>query len=253
MEKRKDIQIYVLCHKPVEYGIPDNSLYTPLQMGSAESFTRLRDNTLYNIADQNGIYAETTGIYWIGNNHPNTLKYVGQHQYRRRLEFAEDTDFDEIFKDYDVIVAKPIALNCSIYEHYKACHCWEDLEYVRNILESQGENVELFDNIIFKGNVLFYSNGFIMKAEDYDKYCEWLFEVFRKYKMFKHWNTVEDVCRDLDAQILSGARSNARGNIYQRQIFGFLSERLWTYYLQSRFPLERIKMIPYKLMENTGI
>ena len=34
-----------------------------------------------------------------------------------------------------------------------------------------------YDKYIKKGPNLYYSNGFIMKAEDYDRYCEFLYQV----------------------------------------------------------------------------
>ena len=67
MEKSKEVQIYIIGHKEVDYGYWDNSIYTPLQVGGGmyKQFLPLRDNTGDNIAEWNPIYAENTGIYWL--------------------------------------------------------------------------------------------------------------------------------------------------------------------------------------------
>ena len=46
---RKDARIYIVGHKPVEYGIWDNDLYQPIQVGTNEDFCNVRDNTGDNI------------------------------------------------------------------------------------------------------------------------------------------------------------------------------------------------------------
>lgn len=256
LEKREDIQIYVLNHKPVEYGLPDNSLYTPLQVGGhLENLCKYRDNSGTNISSLNPLFAEWTGIYWIWKNSPRELKYVGQCQYRRRLEFAEDTDFDEIFKDYDVIACEPLSLGeVSVFWQYGSCHCVDDIIIVREcIQELYPDLVQPYDSFMKEGRFLFYSNGFIMKREDYLRYCDFVFSIFQLYMKKNNWNSLDHIFSDIDKQIMEGQRSNHRGNIYQRQIFGFLSERLLTFYLLQNYSFERIKRIKYHLMENTGI
>ena len=107
MQKREDIQIYELAYNKVKYGLWDNALYTPLQCCADRSNTdvcELKDNTGENISSKNFYYCETTGTYWIWKNAPET-KYVGQCQYRRRLEFKEDFDFDTIFDKHKIINA----------------------------------------------------------------------------------------------------------------------------------------------------
>ena len=56
MQKRDDIQIYELAYNKVNYGLWDNSLYTPLQCGTASNkvdVCDLKDNIGDNISDKN--------------------------------------------------------------------------------------------------------------------------------------------------------------------------------------------------------
>lgn len=68
-KKREDAQIFVLCYKSVDYNIPDNSLYTPLQCGADVFKDRnlypLKDNVGDNISERNMFYAEVTGTYFL--------------------------------------------------------------------------------------------------------------------------------------------------------------------------------------------
>ena len=109
---------------------------------------------------------------------------------------------------------------------------------------------------IENGKVLFYSNGFIMKEEDYAKYCEWLFSILFEYKRLKGFETVEDVKKFVQEQIDNGLRPNADSNgkrdnalNYQSQICGFLSERLYTLYLLHNYKWEDIAILPYYKLE----
>ena len=119
MQKRDDIQIYELAYNKVNYGLWNNSLYTPLQCGSAINkvdVCNLKDNTGDNISDKNFYYSETTGTYWIWKNAPKT-KYIGQCQYRRRLKFDENFNFDTIFNEHKIICNKPMILGLSLKKH----------------------------------------------------------------------------------------------------------------------------------------
>ena len=124
MQKRNDIQIYELAYNNVNYGLWTNSLYTPLQCGAASNkvdVCELKDNTGDNISDKNFYYSETTGTYWIWKNAPKT-KYIGQCQYRRRLQFDEGFNFDTIFNDHKIICNKPIILGSSLKKQLEMCH-----------------------------------------------------------------------------------------------------------------------------------
>ena len=250
MNKRNDIQIYVLAHKEVPYGIPDNSLYSGLQVGYNPTFLPLRDNTGENISEYNKMYAETTGLLWIRNNRPETLKYIGVCQYRRRLEFPEDTDFDNLFQQYRLITAEPAVFPCSLYVQYSSCHSKKDMDLLKEIIDQEyPEYSDVFESVIMKGNILFYSNGMIMPSNIFDGYCGWLFGILNKFRERKGWVTVEDNEKDIAEDILRGDRSGARSIRYQQQVLGFLSERLFTLWAFTNFPPFLIKTVPYHKME----
>ena len=255
MEKRKDIQIFCFGHKEVEYGMPDDALYTPLEVGAAlrEPVFNLRDNTGDNISAWNPLYAENTGTYWIWQN-AEGYKFLGQCQYRRRLQFEEDFDFDALFERYDLVTTVPLFMTESVRAQYNSCHNSDDLDMCRQVvIDLYPDYRDAWEEYIENGRYLFYSNGYVMRSEDYRRYCEWLFSIFAEYRKRKLWDTVEDIREEISRDMLSEKRSSARGLSYQAQVFGFLSERLFTLWARKNFPTTRILIMQYVKMEDTAI
>ena len=266
MAKRKDARIYIFMHKRVPYEIWDNSLYTPLQVGAEgkEPLVRTRDNKGDNISEWNPLYAEITGTYWIWKNRPKSLKYVGQTQYRRRIALEEDTDFDELFSKYDLITMWPVTYKtATVGSAYSLNHSGLDLPIIREIIEQDyPDYLEDFDYLMKEGNLVFYSNGFIMRSKEYDRYCEWLFGILGKFMEKKGWDTVQHAIYGTNLEILTGKRNNQdnKGNKggddawkYQRQVPAFLSERLFTLWVAHEYDMHRVFCYKYKLFEDTEI
>lgn len=268
MEKRSDIQIYIAFHKPMDYGIWDNSLYTPVEAGAAfrepiyEQYQR--DNTGDNISEWNHIYLENTVVYWVVTHNPlqvelseddqkvvlgSKLKYLGFCQYRRRLEFPEDENFDDIFSQYDLVAVQPLYFP-NVRRQYEFCHSKEDIDLAESIVKRlYPEYSESWDRYINKGTQLLYSNGYIMRHSDFIKWYEWLFSIFAEYRNIKGWDVPEKAYDYLTAQVRDGKRNAAKGEQYQAEIFAFLSERLWTLYAFHNYKREKILFKPFRKYE----
>ena len=187
MEKRADIQIYMLVAEPKGKDDPeliDNSLYTPIQCGANDSkydICELKDNKDQdNISNMNWLFFENTGSYYIAK-HINNKKYIGQCSYRRRLLFNEDFEFDSIFFNYDIILPKPYKWGKDMYNMYKSIHNIIDFENCLNIVNELYPEYSNEVNLAKNNNLmLYYSSGFIMSSEDYKKYFNWLFSIFNE-------------------------------------------------------------------------
>lgn len=225
MAKRKDARIYLLYHKDVDYGLWDNSLYEPKSVFDSK------------IGELNPIYCEMSGTFDIWKRHPKSLKYIGQCQYRRRLELEEDFDFEGFFKEADILVADPIYFQTSVREQYANCHNVEDLDKMEKILkEKYPEYSEDWNNRIKGGNVLFYSQGWVMKAEDFDIYCKWLFSLLKEFCKREKIETVEAARKHVEeAAITWKYKCNPIDVTYQTRICGYLAERLFTLYVFHNF------------------
>lgn len=274
-KKSNDIQIFSLCYSKKDFEFINNEVITPLQVGAANgtNVCYLKDNTGDNISDKNYFYIENTGTYWIWKN-VNNVKYKGQMQYRRPLSgISNDTNFNDLFSKYDVITCKPfnhpennkptenqpmfIPAN-TVEEGYIFSNCKDDimiLEMIINIYHP--EYKESYKKYIKEGENLYYSNGFIMKSEDYDKYCEFLFDCLEKYQKFIDVSSKEKLYERVKYNMEVGkypkhqhpSQQTQDAIRWQMSIGGFLSERIWTLWLQHNFNKDRILELPYIKME----
>ena len=274
-EKRKDVQIFSLCYDKKNFSFLNNEIITPLQVGAAngKDVCVLKDNTGDNISHKNYFYIENTGTYWIWKN-VKDAKYKGQIQYRRPFEGLESNiDFDKLFNDFDVITCVPfnhpansrpteenpmfIPAN-TVEEGYAFSNCIDDLYIIEMIINLYyPEYKESYNKYIKNGEDLYYSNGFIMRAEDYDRYCEFLFDCLAKYEQFVDVSTPEKLRERVTYHMGVGKypkhmdpKTRTKEAIrWQMSIGGFLSERLWTLWLLHNFKNEKIMKIPYIKME----
>lgn len=259
--------IFIFKHKDVPYNLPQNELYHTLEVGTAcreqHPEAEFHDDSISdNISLWNPVLAELCGQYWIWKSlgrvgilsEDSQVEWIGQTQYRRILNFAPDTDFDSLG---DVVACKPLDFGgFTLEEQYSNCHSQRHLRDMEAVLKTRyPEYAESWDKYIKNGHKIYYSNGFIMRTEDYDKYCEWLFTLLRQLLDTWHCNSAEDVQekvrRDIDAGICNPG-DGGRPYFYQGQVPVFLSERLLTLYLRHNYE-GRIFERPYTLMEKSGI
>lgn len=261
--KRTDVQIFMLCYSPKEYGFIDNSIITPLQCGAAVSgydVCELKDNQgADNVSAMNRFYVENSGTYWIWKNIHNA-KYIGQMQYGRRLKISENDDFDAIFAEYDAIVAKPyhfekiddpskitnggtgwIPAN-TVQDGYAFSHCGRDIAMLEVIVKKAfPDYADDWDKYIKNGNDLIYSAGFVMKNELFQKYCVFLFTCLKSWLLTFHIEKPSDLYIHVMRNLYTGGyiRPEFRdpnkvptGAIdWQTSLGGFFGERLLTLFI----------------------
>lgn len=274
-EKSNDVRIYSLCFAKKNFDFLDNKYVTPLQVGAANGtdVCELKDNTGDNISGGNFFYIENTGTYWIWKN-IHGCKYKGQMQYRRPLAGIDNnTDFESIFKDYDVITCEPfhhpdhmkpteeeqMVIPASTVEGgYAFSNCLTDLLSMEKLVKkAYPEYSKDWDKYIKNGPDLYYSNGFIMSEENFDKYCEFLFNCLGMWIGENGISNIFDLYVHVGRNLGAGRyiRFDDPFNVpseavkWQTSIGGFLSERLWTLWVQHNFKPERIYKLPYNKME----
>lgn len=225
----KDIKLLVATHK--KYDMPNEEMYVPLHVGreGKVDLGYQGDHTGDNISSKNPNYCELTGLYWAWKNLDCT--YIGLCHYRRYFTIEgllkrsmyknekkdlilSQTEVEQLLQDYDVIL--PVKRNYvieTVWSHYKNAHLIKDLEETKKIIaEKSPEYLDSFDQVM-KGTTLHLYNMFIMKKEDFDQYCEWLFDV-----LFELEKRVDITNYDP----------------YQKRIFGFLSERLFNVWIHKQ-------------------
>lgn len=271
VEKRDDVKIFSICYAKKSFEFLNDAVITPLQAGAANGtdVCNTKDNTGDNISDKNYFYIENTGTYWIWKN-IHGAKYKGQMQYRRPLAgIDENFNFEEAFSKYDVITCEPfhhpdhkeptkeepmVIPADTVEEGYAFSNCADDLYVMEMVIQLfHPDYYDDYVKFIKKGPDLYYSNGFIMREEDYDRYCEFLFDCLEKYLQFTKINTQKDLIDHVKYNLEVGKykRYGDGKNVppeairWQCSIGGFLSERIWTLWLQHNFKDEKIMKLPY--------
>ena len=212
---------YIITHK--EFTPPKKSCFIPLQVGFANKIYDCRDNTGDNISEKNQNYCELTGVYWIWKNDIHS-DYIGISHYRRyftksklsysKFFFLNDKDVNIIFKDYDVILANEAVCNNNLIMQYcENSGYLSDLNILRDAIKLHyPEYVDIYDSVM-SGTKFSPYNMLIMKKEDYNQYCEWLFNIL--FEVEKHTDI-------------------SQYDNYKKRIYGFMSERLLNVWVQKQ-------------------
>jgi hypothetical protein len=146
----------------------------------------------------------------------------------------------------------------TVEEGYAFSNCVDDLYILELVIQLyHPEYYDDYVKYIKKGPDLYYSNGFIMKAEDYDRYCEFLFDCLQKYLEMANIKSEKDLVEHVRYNLEVGKYPRYEGQKgipdaavkWQCSIGGFLSERLWTLWLQHTFKPEKVMKLPYVKME----
>lgn len=236
------LKILVCYHKP--YTMPPNNdgILLPIQVGKALTETDLHiqaDNELNgqhcdNISDKNATYNELTAMYWAWKNikklYPD-VKYIGLYHYRRFFAFDEQKFFapdinkpEEAIMNYSLdaekiirilesgrlILAKRSVFPSTAATQYCICHVSDDYRTLKNIIrEKYPDYYDAFLDVMERNNKLSPFNMFIMKYDDFVKYCEWIFGILP----------------------LIEPEIQKNSNTYQRRLF--ISERLLNVYIHK--------------------
>ena len=221
-----DIKILVAAHK--KYWMPEDSVYMPLQVGAAlhDDLGYTKDDDGENISSKNPNYCELTGLYWAWKN--LSCEYIGLCHYRRyfghkisgndvekkKLSILTGSEYEKLLKDYDVIL--PVKRNYyieTVRAQYEHAHYKKDLDEVENIIAEKYPEYSAAFTKLMNGKKLHILNMFVMSKENFDAYCEWLF----------------DILFTLESRIDISSYST-----YEARIYGFLSERLLNVWLMNQ-------------------
>lgn len=238
------IKILVCCHKPSE--LPQDDIFLPIHVGAAISNTELgiqRDDQLNgapcdNISDKNRSFCELTAIYWAWKNikkiYPD-LQYIGLNHYRRFFSFNEkrvtgsgipkdvktiqqykinETKLESALYSNKVITTPKAFLKTSVASSYEHCHNSSDLRIIHDIVrDDYPEFLNAFNDVFLGSNYFYDCNMFIMKWDEFDEYSKWLFGI-----LFKAEKLID----------------TSNYDTYQKRIYGFLAERLWTVWVEKK-------------------
>ncbi|MCR5548016.1 MAG: DUF4422 domain-containing protein [Bacteroidales bacterium] len=239
----KGTTIIVVTHKGFDDSILNgNRVYRVIRVGNsvgdnvADSKGWLRDDTGESMAGENPWYCELTALYWNWKNMDAGI--TGLVHYRRffvnsRLgsqsiagDILTGEQIKRILDGHRIIlppkVAKPKGRS-SLYRHKSP----EDQDRHWLVIESIIQQyypsfLRAFTHVLYESHATYCLNMFITTRELMDEYCEWLFDVLKKYD---------------DA--IAG-----RGESRMPRVDGFLSEVLLQVWVEHRFRRNEIYYVP---------
>lgn len=232
-----NVKILVCCHK--KDIMATQSPYFPIHVGKElhkdVSIGITEDNTGDNISMKNQSYCELTGLYWAWKNLKG-VDVIGLCHYRRYFDFHNQckkflpytlfktTQFNDIDLDIPqsilnqvfegkIIVPRYKSYRMPLYADYCTNHISDDFFKLKDVFSDEPQKYkDAFGNIMYNNNKLMHFNMFIMKWEEFDKYCTWLFNILSKVEKvtdISHYNPV------------------------QKRIYGYMAERLFNVYIEA--------------------
>jgi hypothetical protein len=243
--------IFIVAHKDF-----NNSLTNPIYKILADDPTQLKNNYSLHILYTNKgklfkkrkSYAEMSKLYYVYELYKNgtlSSKYIGLNHYRRYFDFMDEIpDFDKIFESYDIILPYKSLFNVSLEFQYCSAHLCKVLHEVINIIkEIKPEYYQTaIESLDAKDGYFF--NMFIMKKEDFFKYCEFIYDIFFEFDRRHNFTTDKDIINYLESFFSKEIIP------IQIRIQGFLSERLSSIFFKHNF--KKIKNFPLIFISNTS-
>jgi hypothetical protein len=227
-------KIFVFHHKP--FWTYSSEMFIPLHCGAAistMSLNLLRDDQGDHISEQNGLYAELTGLYWVWKNIP-PCDFIGSFHYRRWLTPSArildqkiESQFDRLMQEYDLLVPTHWNFQDSVFNQWVvACQLPADLLMmgVNGLCKKYPDYENLF--IASLHDHIFYPcNLFVMKYELFNTYMQNLFDI------------LFDIVAQYNAHQLQGCK-----------YMGHLAERIFTFYLamlkaQNKYKIKELPML----------
>lgn len=238
-----DSKIFVVTHKKVKFPNELDDCYIPIQVGIGEDLSNYaRENTPNsdNIAHKNASFCELTVLYYIWKNIKSDV--VGLVHYRRYFTkrhgfigylinkgkhvlkqdknmsakhyIINQKQIDEIISTHDLIIPNPYRLpkNQSVYEDYIQTHHKKDWLLIQEIILQKYPDYYQCFNLVAESDSFIPCNAFIGKKQVISEYCEWLFDILFELEQRINLEEYDD---------------------YNKRVFGFLSERLFTVWIEK--------------------
>lgn len=178
-----------------------NPIYFNIQCGKDSTTVDLNmttDNTGDNISSRNRYWSEITGLYWAWKNIERS-EFIGLCSYRRFFNFKKNPfkpvniinkllsdsvnnisipNLDSLFNDYDIIIPKPYIYAYSIRRVCSMNYNDNDFSLLEEVIEKLSPDyIESYNTVIYKTNTAIGHNMFIMRWDNFQKYCEWVFPI----------------------------------------------------------------------------
>lgn len=174
-------------------------------------------------------------------------KYVGFCHNRRYFNFLDNIpNLDEIFEQYDAVVAKPLVCKTTVKNQYASTHNIEDLYIIGGILAEKFPDYCTSWRNFISGKILIPYNMFIMKKNDFIKYINFINTILNEYIITVGGDIEKRIENNKDKYLKMLYPNNDPQ--YQYRIGGYLAERLTNVFIMTHF--KKMKTYPVIVTED---
>ena len=208
----------------------------------ADDITQLKNKYKLNVIFANNgklykmkrAYGEMSKLYYIYElykNGSNSSKYIGMNHYKRYFNFTDNIpDLDKIFDHHDIILNSPLIVKGNAKINFcKYVNCKKFDEIIKIIKDIKPEYYETALNVS-KRNKIHYCNLFIMKKQDFLKYCKFMFDILFEFDKRNNYKSDKDLF-----EYYKRLYNNRKSQLYQTRLQGYLSEIIGNIYYFHHF------------------
>jgi len=153
----------------------------------------LSDDTGFSISQKNQQFAEMTVTYWLWKNE-SKARYKGLCHYRRKFDLSKNDIQNIINEDVDVVLTMPRVVFPSVKEYfYETPVTKEGFQLLLDVIDEVKPEYYQFAVEYFDGNCYFPNNMAVAKAEIFDEYCKWIFDIL--FELEKRYSGVLTNCQ----------------------------------------------------------
>lgn len=232
------MKIFVVTHKKTNLNITNP--YYFIQVGCAlahEKFPSMSyDDTGDNISSKNPFFCELTALYWIWKNIQDTdilglvhyrRFFVGNQAFHlgdRIIKVISEKEISNLLSSHDIILPRKRHYYVeSVRSQYGNAHDANDLKIIEEIISRLCPDYLNAFNEIMNSKSLSLYNMMIIKKQDFDNYCEWLFSILFEAEKIIDWEN---------------------RNTYEKRVFGFIAERLLNVWVtKNKLTVAPVKVI----------
>ena len=234
------VKIFIMTHKDFR-NYRYNPAYTIVFAGKSQLKRKYNLNVLYanssKLNKMNRAYGEMSQLYYIYELYKKgtlSSKYVGLNHYNKYFSFYDKIpNLDKIFKNYDVILLYPFHTISMKYQFCRAHPCSTYNQVMKIIQQIKPEYYKTAKRVS-KSKKIYLKNLFIMKKQDFLKFCEFVFDVLFEFDRRNNLTSDEDVLNYVNRIYNDGKK-----HYFQSRLQGFLSERIGNIFIYHNF--KRIK------------
>lgn len=191
-------------------------------------------------------YSEIYMLSKLVENGYQFKEYVGFCHYRKYFSFMDDIpDFDELFKSFDCVVAKPMYFKNGNKSQYELAHNIEDLYIIGGIIADKYDEYIKAYKTMLNSKIFMPYNMFVMKKNDFFEYIKFVKGALDEYVNVVGKDIIKRIKGNYDKYLKKFYPNGTIG--YQYRIGGYLAERLTNIFIIGKF--SKVKAYPIEITE----